>query len=203
MQFDMKILQSTPLKTNNYLLALTDGAVLVDASATTEQIQNALEGKKLEAVFLTHSHFDHAINLEKIIKTFGARCYMHERCYEKIHHHEKQFYGDRPFCVEKCEDSINFVRDGDKIEVCGEEFLCIETPGHTDDSMSYVLNDNIFVGDLIFRDGYGRTDLPTGSEKDEEESIEKVLSMPKNFNIFPGHGEQTTVEEELNFWGVM
>lgn len=80
--------------------------------------------------------------------------------------------------------------------------MCLQTPGHTDDSMSFVAQDNIFVGDLIFRGGVGRTDLPTGNELDEIKSINKVLSFPKNFNIYPGHGEKTMVGEELRLWGI-
>ena len=202
MQFEIKTLLSTPLATNNYLLVGNDFAVLVEATASVEPIERALDGRKLDAVFLTHSHFDHASNLENILKAFDTKCYMNEKCHEKIVHHEKQFYGDRAFSVEGCDDKISFVRDGDEIEVGGEKFLCFQTPGHTDDSMSFVAQDNIFVGDLIFRGGVGRTDLPTGNELDEIKSINKVLSFPKNFNIYPGHGEKTMVGEELSLWGI-
>lgn len=202
MQFEIKTLLSTPLATNNYLLVGNDFAVLVEATASVEQIERALDGRKLDAVFLTHSHFDHASNLENILKAFDTKCYMNEKCHEKIVHHEKQFYGDRAFSVEGCEDKIIFVRDGDEIEVGGKKFLCLQTLGHTDDSMSFVFQDKIFVGDLIFRGGVGRTDLPTGNELDEIKSINKVLSFPKNFNIYPGHGEKTMVGEELRLWGI-
>lgn len=202
MQFEIKTLLSTPLATNNYLLVGNDFAVLVEATASVEQIERALDGRKLDAVFLTHSHFDHASNLENILKAFDTKCYMNEKCHEKIVHHEKQFYGDRAFSVEGCDDKIIFVRDGDEIEVGGKKFLCLQTPGHTDDSMSFVAQDKIFVGDLIFRGGVGRTDLPTGNELDEIKSINKVLSFPKNFNIYPGHGEKTMVGEELRLWGI-
>lgn len=177
MQFETKTLLSTPLATNNYLLVGNDFAVLVEATASVEQIERALNGRKLDAVFLTHSHFDHASNLENILKAFDTKCYMNEKCFEKIVHHEKQFYGDRAFSVEGCDDKIIFVRDGDEIEVGDEKFLCLETPGHTDDSMSFVVQDKIFVGDLIFRGGFGRVDLPSGNDAQEEESIEKVLRM--------------------------
>ena len=202
MQFEIKTLLSTPLATNNYLLVGNDFAVLVEATASVEQIERALNGRKLDAVFLTHSHFDHASNLENILKAFDAKCYMNEKCFEKIVHHEKQFYGDRTFSVEGCEDRIIFVRDGDEIEVGDEKFLCLETPGHTDDSMSFVVQDKIFVGDLIFRSGFGRVDLPSGNDAQEEESIEKVLSFPTNYKIYPGHGETTSIEEVLRMWSV-
>lgn len=202
MQFEIKTLLSTPLATNNYLLVGNDFAVLVEATASVEQIERALNGRKLDAVFLTHSHFDHASNLENILKAFDAKCYMNEKCFEKIVHHEKQFYGDRAFSVEGCDDKIIFVRDGDEIEVGDEKFLCLETPGHTDDSMSFVVQDKIFVGDLIFRGGFGRVDLPSGCDVQEEESIEKVLSFPTNYKIYPGHGETTSIEEVLRMWSV-
>lgn len=199
---EMKILHATPLQTNNYLLFFDDGAVLVEASVSVEAIREALGDKKLCAVLLTHSHFDHAQNLEKILKEFDVKCFMNERCFEKIHNHKKEFYGDRSFCVEGCEDKITYVHDEQKVKVCGEEIFCLETLGHTDDSMSFVVGENVFVGDLIFRDGVGRTDLPTGDEEDEERSIERVLSLPKNYEIFPGHGPKTSVGEQLKHWGI-
>lgn len=201
MQFEIKTLLSTPLATNNYLLVGKTFAALIEATASVEQIEKALDGRKLDAVFLTHSHFDHASNLENILKHFNTKCYMNEKCHEKIVNHEKQFYGDRAFSVEGCEDKIVFVCGGEEIEVGGEKFLCIKTPGHTDDSMSFVVEDNIFSGDLIFSGGVGRTDLPSGDENDEKKSIEKILSFPTNYKIYPGHGEKTTVEKELNLWG--
>lgn len=202
MQIEIKTLLSTPLATNNYLLVGNDFAVLVEATASVEQIERALYGRKLDAVFLTHSHFDHASNLENILKAFDTKCYMNEKCLEKIVHHEKQFYGDRAFSVEGCEDKIIFVRDGDEIEIGDEKFLCLQTPGHTDDSMSFVVQDKMFVGDLIFRDGFGRADLPSGNDAQEEASIEKVLSFPTNYKIYPGHGEMTSIEEVLRMWSV-
>lgn len=202
MQFEIKTLLSTPLATNNYLLVGKGFVVLVEATASVEQIERALDERKLDAVFLTHSHFDHASNLENILKAFDTKCYLSKKCYEKIVHHEKEFYGDRAFGVEGCEDKVVFVKDGDEIEIGGEKFLCLGTPGHTDDSMSFVVKDKIFVGDLIFRGGFGRTDLPSGNEEQEEESIEKVLSFPTNNKIYPGHGEMTSIEEVLRIWGV-
>lgn len=199
---ETKILHATPLQTNNYLLFFENGAVLVEASASVEAIREALGGKKLCAVLLTHSHFDHAQNLENILKEFGAKCYLNKKCFEKIRMHKKEFYGDRSFCVDGCDDKVEFVEEGDEIEVCGEKILCVETFGHTDDSMSFVVDDKVFVGDLIFRDGVGRTDLPTGNEEDEERSIEKILSLPRSCEIFPGHGQKTSVGEQLKIWGI-
>ena len=202
MQFEIKTLLSTPLATNNYLIVGESFVVMVEATATVEQIKRVMGERKLDAVFLTHSHFDHASNLENILNAFDTKCYMNEKCYEKIVHHEKQFYGDRSFSVEGCDDKIIFVRDGDEIEVGGEKFLCLQTPGHTDDSMSFVVHDKIFVGDLIFRGGFGRVDLPSGNAVQEEESIEKVLSFPTNYKIYSGHGETTSFEEVLRMWSV-
>lgn len=68
--------------------------------------------------------------------------------------------------------------------------------------MSFVVQDKMFVGDLIFRGGFGRVDLPSGNDAQEEASIEKVLSFPTNYKIYPGHGEMTSIEEVLRMWSV-
>lgn len=84
MQFEIKTLVSTPLATNNYLIVGESFVAMVEATATVEQIKRVIGERKLDAVFLTHSHFDHASNLENILKTFDAKCYMHKKCYEKL-----------------------------------------------------------------------------------------------------------------------
>ena len=200
MDYQIKVLRSTPLATNNYLLTFGDEAILVEASATVEQLKSALEGRKLCAIFLTHSHFDHAINLEKLLKTFDTKCYMHKNCLEKIRNHQKMFYGDRPFCVQGCDDRIVFVNDHEKLVLCNQEITCLYTPGHPDDSMCYIIGENVFVGDLLFSAGYGRTDLPSGNEESLKLSIPKILDLGKNLAIMPGHFEATSIQEQQKLW---
>ena len=84
-------------------------------------------------------------------------------------------------------------------DIDGFNFEVIETPGHTSDSKTYYFKDNniMFVGDFLFRDGIGRMDLPTGSVNDMKKSLDMIFTYPSNTIIYPGHGECSTLGEEL------
>lgn len=79
------------------------------------------------------------------------------------------------------------------------KFHVIKTPGHTTDSISFYFEEEnkMFTGDFVFKNSIGRTDLDTGNLKEMYESIEKLKKYPKKTKLYPGHGEETTLEEEL------
>ena len=81
----------------------------------------------------------------------------------------------------------------------GFNFETISTPGHTSDSKTYYFKDDkvMFVGDFLFKNGIGRMDLPTGSVSDMAESLNMIFSYPKDIVIYPGHGDKSTLGEEL------
>ncbi len=199
MQYKISVIYSTPLYTNNYLLESETGAILIDASATVNAVKQVLKDKPLLGIFLTHSHFDHAVNCGNLQKEFGCTCFMSKKCFEEIKDHKKAFYGDRAFSCDLNLDKVKFVQDGEKINVGEFEARCIETNGHTDDSISFLVGENLFVGDVIFADGYGRTDLKGGSEQELIKSINKLLKF-ENKNIMPGHGEGTTTSWQKSVW---
>lgn len=197
----IKNLISTPLRTNNYLLFLDGGAVLIEASATVEQIERELGGEKLLAVILTHSHFDHAINLENILKHFDVACYLHELAVEKVKRHEKQFYGDKSFKVEGCDDKLIKVEDKQTLQIANQPFEFMYTPGHTDDSLCVKVGEILFSGDTLFYGSIGRCDLPSGNEEDMKKTLKKVFMLDDDVLVLPGHGEQTNISAEKLFWG--
>jgi glyoxylase-like metal-dependent hydrolase (beta-lactamase superfamily II) len=79
------------------------------------------------------------------------------------------------------------------------KFKVIKTKGHTDDSISFYFEEEkiMFVGDFVFKNSIGRTDLETGNYEEMKKSIKKIKTYPKNTKIYPGHGEETTLEMEL------
>ena len=81
----------------------------------------------------------------------------------------------------------------------GFDFEVIDTPGHTSDSKTYYFKDNniMFVGDFLFKDGIGRMDLPTGSINEMKKSLDNIFTYPSNTIIYPGHGDKSTLGEEL------
>lgn len=87
-------------------------------------------------------------------------------------------------------------------QIDGFDFKIIKTPGHTMDSISYYFENEgiLFCGDFIFYHTIGRTDLPTSSDKDMKESLEMISKLPDDTIIYPGHGINTTIGEEKQFF---
>ncbi len=84
----------------------------------------------------------------------------------------------------------------DNLKIGDFKFKIIRNPGHTEDSVSYLIDSHLFCGDFIFKNTVGRTDLPTGSAEDMKKSIESILKYPDDIIIHPGHGNNTTLKDE-------
>ncbi len=101
-----------------------------------------------------------------------------------------------------------YFRDGQVYETAGMKFTVIHTPGHTKGSCCYYLKEEgiLFSGDTLFLESVGRTDLPTGNDHQIIESLkEKVLTLPDEVKVFPGHGPATEIgyERENNPYAMM
>ena len=97
-----------------------------------------------------------------------------------------------------CEPT-RLVEDGDRIDAAGFSFLVMHTPGHTKGGVTFVCEQLscAFTGDTVFYEGGGRTDFPGGNLKEEIRSVERVLTLPYDYVLYPGHGDPTTVAHEI------
>ena len=96
-------------------------------------------------------------------------------------------------------DPDGFVRDGELVEVAGLQLQVMETPGHTPGSVSYYAEGMLFSGDTLFQGSIGRTDLPGGDFEQEMRSIcDRLLTLPDETIVLPGHMAETTIREERN-----
>ena len=95
-------------------------------------------------------------------------------------------------------DDVRELRNGDAVEIVGMRVKAFHTPGHTRGSMIFTIDDEILVsGDVLFAGSIGRTDLPTGSAKDMEESLRnKIMPLDDVLRVLPGHGPETTIGHE-------
>ena len=107
------------------------------------------------------------------------------------------YHFDHIGALDELKEKYNLQENNYNID--GFDFVVIDTPGHTSDSKTYYFKDNniMFVGDFLFKDGIGRMDLPTGSVNEMKKSLDKIFSYPSNTIIYPGHGEISTLGEEL------
>ena len=172
---EIKNLIVGPLLTNCYLLISKGEAAVIDPGGGAKAILKEIEesGAKLKFIILTHGHWDHTFSALKIKGKTGAKILLHEA--------EKEFV---KFKVD------GLLKAGDEIKIGSSILKVIHTPGHTKGSICLFRDGLIFTGDTIFKDGYGRTDLAGGSQKDLENSLKKLSKILKpKMKIYPGHGE--------------
>jgi hydroxyacylglutathione hydrolase len=172
-----------PLSTNCYLVFSDKEAIIIDPGDEAEKILKVIEKIKVKPkyIVLTHYHFDHVLAVEELREKTKAEVLIHEA--------EKKFID---FKVDK------FLKEGDKIKIDNYSLRVIHTPGHSKGSICLLGKNEIFVGDLIFKNGYGRTDLPGGSNKDLERSLKRIYKLiKKGMVIYPGHQEEFKFEDNL------
>ena len=188
------------LETNCYLVYCPETleCAVVDPGAEAERIFRLIaeKGLKPRVLLNTHGHVDH-IGANKDIKDkFDIPLYIHSAdsaMLERVHQTEMAFF----LGAKDSPPPDHFLKDGDKLKI-GKSFLrVIHTPGHSPGSVSFLGDGFLLSGDTLFFGGVGRTDLPGGSWQEMESSIKnKILTMPDEMLVLPGHGPSTTVGQE-------
>lgn len=158
------------LDENCYVLKKNGTCLVVDPGDDYDKIKASIGDDKALAVLITHSHFDHVGALRNFLKKKSIKI------------------------VKKSN-----TQDEGNITIGDFTFQTLYTPGHSSDSITFYFESDkvMFVGDFIFKDGIGRCDLPTGSMQEMEKSLDKIKKYPKDITLYSGHGEVTTLEEEM------
>ncbi|KQC08660.1 MAG: hypothetical protein APR54_04375 [Candidatus Cloacimonas sp. SDB] len=186
-------------ETNTYLIWDTDTkeAILIDVAAPDQVLINDINKfeLKLKYLFLTHGHGDHIAGNEMIKKEFNPQIGIHGSDAEMLSDPLKNLSNYWNYNVISPEADI-FLKDGDSFGLGKSEIKVIHTPGHTRGGVCFLIDDTLFSGDTLFAEGVGRTDLPDGDYQTLMKSIAKLFQLPDSIKVYPGHGPQTTLEDE-------
>lgn len=154
----------------------------------------------VQAILLTHGHFDHISGIKTIYEQYHCQVIMHEDEISKLSNY-KENVSSRLNRVIIENIPVYGVSDEDEINIIGLTIKVIHTPFHTNGSVCYYIEslNALFSGDTLFHLAIGRVDLPTGSSKTVESSLEKLRHLPLKTIVYPGHESQTSIENELKY----
>lgn len=168
---------------------------VIDPGFEPEVILARLEqlGLSVDAILLTHGHFDHVGAVESIVKATGCALWMHQGDYSQFKNPTNAFF--YPLANSDFTE-IQFCEEAETIHAGGVDFTVWETPGHTWGSVCYLCWDALFCGDTLFAGSCGRTDLPGGDRKTMLSTLSRLSEVKEDYRIFPGHGESSTLHRE-------
>lgn len=194
---EIKVVRLGLIKTNCYLLKTDKAAVVIDPGFDRKSVHEFLNENvdKERLILITHAHFDHIGGAETLRSKTGVKIGIGRldapalsnpalNLSDTFHAHIAPFNANVLF------------EDGEKFKVGDMEFKVILTPGHTAGGVSYLSDGCLFSGDTLFENSIGRTDFPGGDIKTLKKSVKKLVALPGDTAVYPGHGNFTNVARE-------
>ncbi len=167
---EIKTIITGYLDENCYLLIKNGTCLVIDPGDDYNKIKEEIGENKVLGVLITHSHFDHIGALRNFLTKRSIKIFKRSNLEENKEYKIGDF-----------------------------TFKCIYTPGHSKDSVTFYFEEEntMFIGDFIFKESIGRTDLPGGSDEEMQQSIQKIKEYPPETNLYPGHNENTNLAYEI------
>lgn len=188
-----------PFAMNAYLLWCdeTQQGILIDPGDDIDRLAREVAREKVRPAYivLTHAHLDHAWHAHEAQTRFGLKLYMHREDLPLLQNLEKQaaLLGFTPFAATPARVD-GYLQEGDEIAFGKQRLKIRHAPGHSPGSIVLLSEKIAVVGDVLFHGSIGRTDLPGGSYEVLMRSIrEKLMTLPDEVLVLPGHGEETTI----------
>ena len=161
--------------------------VVIDPGYEPEKVLTQVEkhGKTIQAILLTHGHFDHVGAVRTLAAETDCQVYLHEKDLSM----PPQFTAGPLYYT-------HLYKEADVLSLAGLSIRVLHTPGHTPGSVCLRIDDKLFSGDTLFEGSCGRTDLPGGSWPEILKSLKRLSAVSEDLRVFPGHGGDTTLRWE-------
>ena len=186
--------------TNTYLLSEDGQYLIIDPNGKSDKIIAHIDGE-VAGIILTHGHFDHIKAVDDLCAYYQTKVYLHEGDFPLVSKENASKINalavDKQLFSAYIASPVEKLHEGD-VTIGPFSFKAVLTKGHTEGSMIFVFDDVIFSCDTLFKLSVGRTDLFGGSEKELRKSLKIFQSFNKDYVIYPGHGEATTLYYELD-----
>lgn len=197
----LEVFPCGPLGTNAILIGCeeTKEGIFIDPSpGSASFLLEAAERHqlKIEAIYLTHSHWDHTADISQLQEELPLDVYVHPLDADNV----KNPGSDKiPLLMKiKAPNSILYIHDNEERSVGDLKFKVLHTPGHCPGAVCfYFEKEHVLIsGDTLFRGTIGTLSLPTGEPEKMWSSLERLASLPKETKVYPGHGSSTTIGRE-------
>ncbi len=192
-----------PIQVNTYMIydEASKETILLDVGGSVAEIVSRIEDLdlKIKGIYNTHGHFDHILGAKEIQEKLNIPFYVHKgdklmvENLENIMSMYGMGYAQPP--------TINdFLDENTELKLGETVVKIIETPGHTEGGVCFLIDNMLFSGDTLFLESIGRTDLPGGDYQTLKNSIrEKLFTLPEDIKVFPGHDVSTSIGHEKRY----
>ncbi len=183
------------LKSNCYVLSEADHAIIIDPGYESDDVIRYIikQNLTLEAIYITHGHFDHVGGVKQLKDQFNCTVYAPIK--------DKIWMGKSSYNQIGYEIPVDtWVKDGDTFEAIGLIFTVYETPGHSEGSTVLSVDHILFSGDTLFYQSIGRTDIPLSDPQAIYRSVKRIYQLfDEDIMVYPGHGRTTDIGHEKKF----
>lgn len=172
----------------------TREAIIIDPGDEGKSLVSYIKGLnvKLQYILLTHGHLDHVGAVDDLREEFNIPAYISEA--------DMKYIERRKVAFGQMKRADFFLKEGDSLSFGNMPVKIFETPGHSKGSLCFLIDNVLYVGDVLFQGSIGRTDLPGGEFNELISSIkDKLMKLPGNTRVMPGHGPETTLSQEKSF----
>lgn len=194
-----------PIQTNCYVISTeAKQAIIFDPGMDPQPLLDYVADLNVQAIILTHAHFDHIGGLEEVRSQTGAPVYIHSEEQHWLNSPEHNGSARWPMVIDPlvCKPAEYELQDAQTLNIAGVTMQIFHTPGHSPGSVSIYLPEAklVIAVDTLFQGSVGRTDLPGGDFDILANSIkQKLFTLPEQTEVYPGHGEPTTIKLEKQF----
>lgn len=184
------------IQANCYLVIQDGHALVIDPGSKGRSVQKRIDDTKLivDAVVLTHGHFDHCAGADEFVGKYHCPLYVHPDDKDMLKDPKRNFSADFAPLIVKSE--ARELKQG-KQQIGTFQLDMIDAPGHSEGSCLLLMGNLMFCGDVLFQGSVGRTDLAGGSNTRMIQSLRMLKTLPMDYIVYPGHGPATTLSQEL------